>query len=308
MTVYLVNWTHLDDTCGGVERQYSILAKAFQEVELVSVHKLTHGSTNLDIKIKTINDYLRKNTNENDVVLKDAGVGTCKLKAKKILHYGNPYQSLIKQYPKYLGVPYWQHLINAQKLDARTADICISNSYFTRYDAELNGCKIDHIIHNGVNINFWKPGGKKKNYVLWVGSKFKEDTLPFSLSELQGLIGVPIVKVYKENGLTPEQLLPYYQEALCYFHPFPIEGNSNAILEALSCDLPVLTSLCGLFYNNFNNSIGEYIKDDDLVTIASKLKVLIKTHTQYESRKYIIDNKLTADDYIKSMQEVIYAI
>jgi len=306
MTIYLVNWTHLGDTCGGTERQYSILAKAFPRVKFVSAHKLSNGCQYLGIKIKMINNYLLSQTKAGDIVIKDAGVGTSKLKAKKILHYGNPYKSLLDFYPKHQAADYWKELIDAQRLDAHTADMGIANSSFSKYDAELSNTKIDHVIHQGVDTAFWKPGGKKENYILWVGSQFKENTLPYALSKIEELVGVPIKKVYKEDGLTPEQLLPLYQGALCYFHPFPIEGNSNAVLEALSCNLPVLSSLSGLFYSDFNNKVGDYIANDDSVKdIAARLKVLIKNTEQYHSREFIIDRKLTSDDYIKRIQGVL---
>jgi len=308
MSIYLVNWTHLDDTAGGVERRYSLLKNAFPgiRVKLVSAHKLSNGSSSLNVKIKAVNAFLLKNTKEDDIVIKDAGVGTSKLKAKKILIFGNPYQSLINYYSKHLGVSYWKDLVGAQKLDAYTADINIANSFFSKYDAELSGIKIDHVVHNGVDINFWKPGGKKLGYVLWVGSEFKEKALNFSLPELQRLVGTPIKKVYKEDGLTIEQLLPLYQGASCYFHPFPIEGNSNAVLEALSCNLPVLISLSGLFYNKFNNRDVDYIRNEDSVKeIALQLQAILKAPYKYHPREFIIDQKLTADDYIKRIQEVL---
>jgi len=297
---YLVNWTQAYDCCGGSESRYANLKRAFPEAELISVKSLTE-SKSIKRKRQVVDSFLNDNTNKNDIVIRDAGVGgISEIKAKTVLIFGNPYLSLSKKFPnkKFSGA--WGELIKAQVQDSEKSSLNIANSAFTKYDAELSGSKIDPIIPNGVDINFWVPSKKIKKYPLWVGSDFKEKSINLRLNELYNL-----VKVYKRFKLSKEIMLGLYQSAFYLCNPFPIEGNCNAILEAMSCDIPIISTKSGWFWDKSFKGVGyEYRDMESALKLTGKL---IESH-KLTPRKYIIDNGLTLNDYINNMRGIIQCI
>lgn len=296
---YLVNWTQAYDCCGGSESRYVNLKRAFPEAELISAQQLTK-SISIKRKREVVDNFLKENTDKNDIVIKDAGVGgISKIKAKTILIFGNPYLSLLKLFPNKSFSISWKELIQAQKQDAEKSDYCIANSAFSKYDAEQSVCKIDKIISNGVDINFWKSSNSNniKKYPLWVGSDFKERSINLKLVKLYNL-----VKLYKRLMLSKEEMLYFYQNAFCLINPFPIEGNCNVVLEAMSCNLPIISTKSGWFWDKSLKNVGyEYRDMGSALNMGGKIK---ESHN-LNPRQYVIDNGLTLKDYIINMRGVV---
>ncbi len=293
---YLVNWTQVFDCCGGSERRYTNLKRAFPDAELISVKNLTE-SDSIREKRNAVDSFLKNNTDENDIVIRDVGVGgISRIKAKTILIFGNPYLSLLKRFPKEPTADHWKELLNAQMQDAKISSLNIANSVFSKHDAELSGCKINKVIPNGVDIDFWKPSkALKRIYPLWVGSNFKERVVNIKLHTISTL-----VTVYKKYKLTKQEMLFIYQKAFCLFHPFPIEGNSNAVLEAMACDVPIISLPSGWFWNNSFDLVGYKHQ-----SIEESLKLMGNKFDKFHPRQYVINNKLTLNDYIKNMKDAI---
>ena len=164
---YLINWTQRDQCAGGTESRYQIIKKAFPKAKLISANNLTYLRSITSLRI-AVDDFILENTNKDDVVIRDAGVGgTIKHESKQVLLFGNPYYSLLKKFPRNIASSYWLKLIEAQKEDGKREGYHIANSVFSKIDAEASNCSIDAILYNAVDIDFWKPSEVEKEYILW---------------------------------------------------------------------------------------------------------------------------------------------
>lgn len=303
MVKYLINWTQAPELLGGTESRYLLLQKAFPKAKLISATQLANGSKEIQVQRKAVDDFLKNNTNENDIVIKDAGVGgTKKVPAKTVLIYGNPYRMLMNTFKSHKGFPHWEELVNAQKEDFKYSSKNIANSNCSKYDAELSGCLINEVIPNGVDTDFWKPEPLiKKRIYLWVGSYFKEKGSKIIFNAFN-LNGPSLTKVYKEMKTPKEDMLLLYRQAKCLIHPFPVEGNCNAVLEALSCGVPVLTAKSGWFWDKPVHSVG-YVCPTRSVDVKESVRLLLTK--SFNTRQYLIDNKLTHLDYIDNMRRIV---
>lgn len=301
---YLINWSHDNECAGGTESRYQIIKRAFPEAVLISARSLT-PSREIDHMRKAVDQFLWDHTSKDDIVIQDAGVGGTELTPpKKILMFGNPYRALINQFPSYIGVDHWERLSQAQIEDSKTAWLCLANSFFSCQDAVLSGIQIDKILLNAVDTNFFKEGILKKKHVLWVGSRFKDDIVSYDIGRIMNGFSFPLKKVYKDRPLSKEDLRTAYQQAVCLVHTFPIEGNSNVVLEAMACDVPILTAKCGLFFNQPVGSVGEFLPKRK-GNIPRKILNIITHPDRYSPRQYVIDNLLTVPDYITKIRRII---
>jgi hypothetical protein len=304
MVKYLVNWTQQSDGCGGTERRYSLLKSAFPKAELVSVRSLATEDSSLDESRSIVDQFLIDNTTEKDIVIKDAGVGgTRSISAKTIIIYGNPYHSLLRTFTDADVADRWRELIRAQIQDGSFADLSIANSEFSKYDARQSNCKIDSVIPNGVDTDFWKPlTNAIPEYILWVGSKFKEQVIERKIDDLS--FPLPLLKIYKEDQHSKKKMLRFYQHSACLVHTFPVEGNCNAVLEALSCDVPIVSTRSGWFWDKPMLKVGKMLPINK-EKAESTIRFVVKNRFSYEPRRYIFDSGLTADNYISNMREVV---
>jgi len=218
------------------------------------------------------------------------------------LIYGNPYCSLIEKFggPE---VECWQELLDAQIEDSQRAWKKIANSEFSFRDAAISGYgHPNHVISNGVDTDYFMPDpSMKKISVLWVGSRSRIKQLERALEITKGA-GLNLLTVFKEDGMSRETMLDLYQSSLCLLVTSPVEGNSNAVLEAMACDLPVLTTRSGLFWGNEIGNAGEILpSNDDDAALLLKRMVGVK----YDPRSYIFKNGLDQESYIKRMRETI---
>jgi len=121
-----------------------------------------------------------------------------------------------------------------------------------------------HFVPHGIDVDFYKPGEQLKSgsdhlRLLFVGSHRRDiGALEKVLVACQSLrLGVHFTVVSRENlrskfsrysnltfrsGLDEVELLRLYREADALFMPVKEGTANNAILEALACGLPILTT------------------------------------------------------------------
>jgi hypothetical protein len=229
-----------------------------------------------------------RNTVPGDVVIKDAGVGgTMKIPADTVLFYGNPYYSLVEHYKNSESVAYWNKLIAAQLEDSKYAKIGIANSDFSASDATRNGCKVDKIIPNGVDVNFYFDNGSTRRGLLWCGSRHEiknhAETEKFK----------NVTSIFREDGHTKEEMREAYRHAEFLLITSPIEGCCNVAFEAMACGTPILTTRSGWFYSN-------PIEDAGIL-----LDCFTETRAKFDPRGYILRHGLTADEYTRKVREAV---
>ena len=159
------------------------------------------------------------------------------------------------------------------------------------------------IIPNGVDTNFFKPISKikKNNIILFVGRLIKRKGLIYLIKAFSALN-----KKYKKNyqlwfvgkgpekeklfffakksniisqvkflGIkTKEELVSIYNQAKIFILPSLNEGMSNALLEAMACGLPIITTRTGDAEKLVSHKNGLIIKKKDVYDIEISLTKL----------------------------------
>ncbi|MDP1833399.1 MAG: glycosyltransferase family 4 protein [Candidatus Moranbacteria bacterium] len=156
------------------------------------------------------------------------------------------------------------------------------------------------VIPNSIDTELFRPIEKNNSLggpirILFVGRLNREKNIFNLLRALSGLRGIKLKIVGKgelENeilqlakklsldleliGNIPNSELPkIYNEADIYMQPSLYEGNPKAILEAMSCGLPVIASNIEGINNLIIDSVNGLLCGTDTTSIASKLNDLL---------------------------------
>ena len=113
---------------------------------------------------------------------------------------------------------------------------------------------------------------KEERFQLWLAGDGPEKTSLISLAEKKGILSkVKFLGIKDKN-----EMLKIYQKADIFCLPSLNEGMSNAILEAMACSLPIITTNTpGAKELINNNGNGHIAKQRNVKDIADKLKSLI---------------------------------
>lgn len=107
----------------------------------------------------------------------------------------------------------------------------------------------------GINEQEFKPVYKKRNHatftVGWVGridgSNNRElKGYDIVLTALKGLEVKLDIRTFKENYVSREQMVGFYQGLDCYICSSRSEGLPNPVLEAAACGVPIITTKVGI--------------------------------------------------------------
>ena len=127
----------------------------------------------------------------------------------------------------------------------------------------------------------------------------------YDLEFLARRVHYPLKRVYKENNLSKKEMRNIYQKAICFVHDFPIEGNSNAVMEAMACDVPVVSTKCGLFFEKDIKPVGVYLPRRLPKHAWCAVQDVLDDTNRFSPRQFIIDNELTVQHYTEKIQELV---
>jgi glycosyltransferase involved in cell wall biosynthesis len=211
-----------------------------------------------------------------------------------------------ERYEKYLSKKEnYRQLLNYRKTDYA---IALGQEQVPLLRKLLQHDRIDVIPH-GVDINFFKPGGNietNEKLVLIVGNWMRDFVLARKVIEIfeERDKQVKFIVVTRESnrryfeglgnvsfftGITDEELLGLYNKSRVLFLPLAGAIANNALLEALSCNLPVLVSdLPTLDY--LAGTDGIYLFDNNNIDdTAAKLSQLLNESNQIKKKGTIRD-------------------
>jgi len=327
--ILLCNWTHRNNCSGGTENRYAYLKQVFPDAELISYADLFNKGNskikNYKEAIKKIDEYYLKRYEEdkNILIIRDAEFGGVLdiSEIPQILIFGNPYKSLRKLF----GINYSKYLLRP-RISEKTKKIAVSN--FMKQDTSV---VFENIIPNPVDIDFFKPLWNKKEELrakykiprdkkvgMWVGSTDIPIKNIMVIKKLINIFGEEIFWILvskNENKVSDEKrckifckidketIRDLYNCVDFFILTSPIEGCNHTIFEAMSCNLPVIVSKTGYFYDFWDNRIGFRIDWNDLLNHIGSVKIIDKIKTN--SRQVIIDQKLDLKNWGEKWKKIV---
>jgi len=190
------------------------------------------------------------------------------------------------------------------------------------------------VIPNFVDTTIFKPDNKieKKYDLLYIGRLAEQKNIKILLKAIIGLklkilfIGrgpfknniLRYKKKYNLNleliDMVPNQELPFYMNSSSIFvQPSSFEGNPKSLLEAMSCEIPVIGAnspgISNLITHNNNGYICEPTIDGIRNAINDLInKVELQNNLSKNARQYILDNHslaLTVESELELYNEVL---
>ena len=176
-----------------------------------------------------------------------------------------------------------------------------------------------YLIPNGLDLTKWQPVQKTKQFTVGFAGNVKGfqygDYKGFSLvKEACGKINTELkTALYKDNQIPYSEMRDkFYSQISCLVLPTLGEGNSNVIMESLSCGVPVLTTKeAGFHGEKLTDGVNCLFITRDAKDIATKIERLRDSHRLRESialngREFAKDNhdiKKIACEYKKLFDE-----
>ena len=164
-------------------------------------------------------------------------------------------------------------------------------------------CPNNYVIPNGVDMDFYKQisteDAKIKlklelstSYILFVGDPNRaEKNFELAKKSTENLKDFNI-KLLVANDV-PKKEMPYYYNASNALLVTSIyEGSMNAIKEAMSCNIPILSTNVGDAHENLLNLNWCEIIPYDSKIIQKKIISLCKEHKRTSGREKLLDLKL----------------
>lgn len=202
-------------------------------------------------------------------------------------------------------------------------------SYFQKL---LPSDKISMILH-GINVDFFRPGGKPKSgnkftcitvghwlrdfkAIREVAEKLAEDKdIEFCVvtsnrtgPKLTGLEGLTNVRLYRD-ALDDAGLLEQYQKADILFLPLQQSTANNALLEGIACGLPVISTYLPSVKAYLPGKEAILVKDNDPGQLADAVLHLI--HNQEVRKKMSLEARKRAEELdwkkIAPQYEAVYS-
>lgn len=228
--------------------------------------------------------------------------------------------------------PAWFKLnwLNTSIFSKVKAIVCLSSNQASYFKTFCSNTLIIQIKH-GVNLNFFKPSDIAKNYsgrFVFVGQwmrdfdvlmqsfkiiasqhpdislhcviqrRFRNHPALYQLAQLE--------QVHWYDDVSSEQLLALYQSSDALFLPLIDSTANNALNEAISCGLPVITSKVG--------GIPDYIQSDTTLlaepgNVTSHVQAcfeFIKNNSDYTGKQLLI--RQFAEDTLSWLKQAKYII
>lgn len=143
-----------------------------------------------------------------------------------------------------------------------------------------------HLIPNGLDLEAWKPVTRPKDFIVGFAGNIRG----FQYGDYKGFNYVKEacsqMKVELKTALYQDNQIPhsemrdkFYSQISCLVLPTLGEGNSNVIMEALACGVPVLTTKeAGFHGERLQDGVNCLFIARDVKDISQKLKELRGSH------------------------------
>lgn len=178
---------------------------------------------------------------------------------------------------------------------AIACSIAVKNELVTFYGISPHKIRV---IHNGVNVNTFKPHNKKKarnllglpekrKYAIWVGTNPRLKGLSIAIKTIKSLKDISLI-VVGISGTNSENVLFFgkikERQLLCLLYnaadflifPTLYEGFPLVPLEALACSLPIIVSEESNLGEIINEGVhGFVINDRNPLSYKEKIELLL---------------------------------
>ncbi len=176
--------------------------------------------------------------------------------------------------------------------------------------------KAAHIIPNGINLSFFVLKEKKKireqlgldvnkKYVLFPANPNRyEKNYTLALDAMKKLekSNIELLTIYNQKQ---EIILDYMSAADVLLSTSLWEGSPNAIKEAMSINLPVVSTHVGDVPWLFENCEGYFLTSSDVEDVTSKLRLALMTdNSQIKGREQIIRLGLDSQQIAEKIKSI----
>jgi len=155
---------------------------------------------------------------------------------------------------------------------------------------------------------------------LGIESYYEENNIIEYISKLKKNKKNPKIKLIKKN-LSTEEMYSLYNSVNCYVHPFRAEGFGIPIVEAMACNLPIITNYYGPV-KDFNIENNKYfidykiknIKENDyIITVCESdvkrlSKLMIEAKNNNDKFEYNLDKFKWTNIYKNIKERINYLI
>lgn len=175
------------------------------------------------------------------------------------------------------------------------------------------------VIHNGIDIEVFKPSSEKKPMILGVANVWNEHKGLNDFFLLRNIIdsdiGITLVGLTEKqikalpNGIegitrtnNQDELAKLYSSAIALVNPTYEDNYPTVNLEAIACGTPVFTYNTGGSPESISSETGEVILQGDIQGIANAIRLAMNGHySQKRCREYAVanfDQRICFEHYI----------
>ena len=201
-----------------------------------------------------------------------------------------------------------------------SSTIVVFNSPYTKAHYQ-NMSVPTKIIPLGVDFDFFKPDKSYKeelgildNSILFIGSS---DTNPKGFDKVLNLINNteynfclvmkddfqinhPRVKVF--NKISHDLLLKIINSCSLLICTSVVETQHLAGLEAAACNIPLVTTNVGVYYDKQDGEWGVKVMDNNFIT---KIEYVMNNKENFSPRKFFLERGYDKKDCMKSWQNLV---
>lgn len=184
-------------------------------------------------------------------------IGTTRDKAKE-------YYRKEKTVTSMTGLVNWT-LNDALPFFEKAKAVSVMNERFAEMLRDKISAKV-FITSNGVNTELFKPISCIPDGTFnigWTGNKSHTGKRVAELQEIVNSIEGAKLIIQDRSEKVPHYMMPdFYNKLDCYCCPSVSEGSNNAVLEAMACGIPVISTPAGNARELLSDGEGILIKDD----------------------------------------------
>ena len=325
--IYLSNWSHKKDgIVGGVETTYTQFKKIFPNSKFISGHDFSEGCITAEEVIANVEHYFLKQykKDKNMLIIRDAEFGGA-LDTSKILQiakFGNPYKAINEKVGR-VNKPwaidgYIKNLLVKKK-------VAVSN--FMKEEMKKMGLTADEVIHIGVDTSIFKPMNKKKmrkkynipniKVGVWMGiaNEVKNFNMLVKMIELfPNIFWIIISKVDLEPSkrfsnvklfckVSSKKVAELLNCGDFFILTSPVEGFGISWAESMACNVPIIASKAGYFWDFWDERLGIQVDHDDLRAHYEAIQNI--THRNNEPKKVFLEQGLNIENWKTKWKKLV---